>query len=727
MPKGTPSLLYSAPCEAGFDAEKFLSLARSVFSNVSAGDGRIRSGRHIPRGFKNLVSSYKIIGSHTPLMGGGRIDVAVVKLCPGAELTAEKEESVVRFVEACAASDGCGGVLACVPPAGERRGLVALAVSSPVKSVAVPRELMDFICAEGLKMYIHKSCGLSEAALDGYVADDRILFDDSLVRLHAAQIDEALASMRFCDVAASDGKIALAFVEKLAKARVKLNKYLGAAGRSAGKFAAEFVANGLCATDCSAAALDALRAALMLKYGAAPADGHFAWGSVLVDGVMDGEEFDLIISKPPHVRGEHFSSIKPLLGGYASSQFGADLYCYYVEKAAAMLSQGGSAVMLVSNKWMKSRYGEGLRRFFALRPPRMVADLGSAPQITGSAMPLCVLSFYKEAVHDEPVLVIEAEGAWNGLPRGRASVQPYVRGAEELGEAPWNFTEGDKKSLEEKIYEKSIPLASCAGGVYRGVLTGLNEAFVLDAAEAEEIAAKEPASASMLVPFYTGREVKRYYLPQAKKRLIFMPKGYTDRRRELEEPDRWFAAAHPLVASRLAPFERRAAKRRDKGDYWWELRPCKYYGVFERGKIILPVITKRLSAAASDGAAYVNDKCCVIEGCDWFLLALLNSKLMDYAFRARSPELLNGYFELRTSALSALPVRRVNLENASQRALKEEIEAAGRKLSTFYAQNPPGKYKKISSETAETEKSLDRAVYKLYNLSAKEIKLVEDN
>ena len=38
-----------------------------------------------------------------------------------------------------------------------------------------------------------------------------------------------------------------------------------------------------------------------------------------------------------------------------------------------------------------------------------------------------------------------------------------------------------------------------------------------------------------------------------------------------------------------------------------------------------------------------------------------------------------------------------------------------------------GKYKKISSETAETEKSLDRAVYKLYNLSAKEIKLVEDN
>ncbi|OUO92597.1 TaqI-like C-terminal specificity domain-containing protein [Cloacibacillus sp. An23] len=727
MPKGNPSLLYSAPCEEGFDSEKFFLLARSVFSNVSAGDGRIRSGRRIPRGFKSLISSYKIIGSHSPLMGCGRIDVALVKLCPGVEITAVKEENIIRFVEACAASEECGGVLACVPPSENWRGLIALAVSSPVKSVTVPPELMDFICAEGLKMYIHKSCGLSEAALDGYVSDDRILFDDSLVRLHAAKIDEALASIRFCDLAASDGKIVLAVVEKLAEARVKLGKYLGTSGRGAARFAAEFIRNGLYATDCSATALDALRAALMLKYDAAPAEGHFVWGSVLVDGVMDGEEFSLVVSKPPHVRGEHFTSIKPLLGGYASSQFGADLYCYYVEKAASMLSPDGSAVMLISNKWMRSRYGEGLRRFFALRPPRMVADLGSAPQMTGSAMPLCVLSFYKEAVHDEPVLVIAADGAWNGLPRARASVQPYVRGAEELGETPWNFTEADKKSLEEKICEKSVPLAACAGGVYRGVLTGLNEAFVIDAAEAEEIASAEPESASMLVPFYTGREVKRYYLPPAKKRLIFMPKGYTDRRRELEAPDRWFAAHHPEVASRLAPFERRAAKRRDMGDYWWELRSCKYYGVFERGKLILPVITKRLSAAASESPAYVNDKCCVIEGCDWFLLALLNSKVMDYIFRARSPELLNGYFELRTSVLSSLPIRRVNMENAAQRALMEEITAAGKKLSELYAQDPPGKYKKISPEASETERLLDRAVYKLYNLSAKEIKLVENN
>ncbi len=229
MPGRSSSLLYCAPCADGLDAESFLSFARSIFSNVSEGDGRIRSGRHIPRGFKSLVSSYKVIGVHVPLMGGGRIEVAVVKLVPGAKPTKDSGELAAEFAEACAASCDADGLFVHIPPVGACRGFVALATSSSVKSVAVPPELMDFICAEGLKTYLHKNCGLSEAALDGYLSEDRILFDDSPIKMHAQKIDEALSSIRFCDIAASDGKIVSAFVEKIAAARVQLIRYLGAA------------------------------------------------------------------------------------------------------------------------------------------------------------------------------------------------------------------------------------------------------------------------------------------------------------------------------------------------------------------------------------------------------------------------------------------------------------------------------------------------------------------
>ena len=49
------------------------------------------------------------------------------------------------------------------------------------------------------------------------------------------------------------------------------------------------------------------------------------------------------------------------------------IYCYYVEKAVAMLSAIGSAVFLISNKWMRSDYGAGLRDFFKYHNPTAVS------------------------------------------------------------------------------------------------------------------------------------------------------------------------------------------------------------------------------------------------------------------------------------------------------------------------------------------------------------------
>ncbi|MCD8392385.1 MAG: hypothetical protein LUB57_04055, partial [Cloacibacillus porcorum] len=96
------------------------------------------------------------------------------------------------------------------------------------------------------------------------------------------------------------------------------------------------------------------------------------------------------------MRSEQFSSIKELLSGYSSSRFNADIYCYYVEKAVSMLSSRGSAVFLISNKWMKSDYGAGLRDFFQYHNPAVIADLGKVPLLKGTVMPLSVVSVLKE-------------------------------------------------------------------------------------------------------------------------------------------------------------------------------------------------------------------------------------------------------------------------------------------------------------------------------------------
>lgn len=727
MPEETPFVLSHSIHFGAFSPELFMEIARKLFSNINTGEKWIRSGRYIPEAYKSAVSSYRLMGRHLPRSGKGRVDIVHVKLAPNASLERSSKQWLA-FLRGCAASGNADGMLAAVSSSADEKFAVLLMEPPCIRRITIPDDVMDFMCLEGIKNYIRKSCGISTEALDGYFSTSRLLYDDSVIARNAGKIDEALSEMSFCDIASSDGKIVAAFTEKIVSVRAGLGRYFGAGNSiNKDKLAERFINNSLWATDCSEAALDILKAFLSMKYPKIRIDAdRFVWGSVLIEDILSDKKFDLIISNPPHLRGEQFSVLKELLTGYSSSEYGADLYCYYVEKAASMLSEKGCAVFLISNKWRKAKYGEGLRSLFAASAPSIMVDLPNDPHATGAVLPLSVVVFCKENEKNETVRYVDA----SVMPAGSsiaeyveyASAQPCA-GAERSADT-WDFT-GRAGSIEAEIGAKSISLVDCVGGeIYRGILTGLNEAFVIDAATANVIAETEKPSARFIVPFYSGRDVKRYYLPQAKKNLIFIRKGTTDKERGDKRPDCWLVENHQLLALHLAKYEQKAAKRRDKGDYWWELRSCAYSSVFEKPKIILPVITKRLSAVLSDKAAYVNDKCFVIAGGDYFLLALLNSKLMDYIFRAQSSPLMNGYYELRRSTLASLPVRRVS---SSKLWLKEEIAEAGKKLSELYAEHPPSKYGKTPQDITEIERQLDRSVFRLYGISPSLVKIIENN
>ncbi|MDO5115057.1 MAG: TaqI-like C-terminal specificity domain-containing protein [Synergistaceae bacterium] len=726
MAEDNSSVIYRSLYRGDFDAGDFLKRMSELFSNVVTSESWIRSGQRIPAGFRDTISSYRLLGRHLPRLGEGRVDFLQLKLKPGVSLESAEKDSL-DFLKGYMPSEHSDAVFAAVTSSAEGLCLLLFMRSPALKGITIPAEILDFLCTEGIKNYLHKSCALSRAALDGYFSRGLVLFDDTVIARDAVKIDAALASISFCDVAAGGGEIVMAFIEKLASAREGLNKYIGAGDRDRERFVREFIRDSLYLTDCNAAAPDIIRAALKLRYnGVETDDEHFVWGSLLIDRIFVDRKFDLIISNPPHMRGEQFFPIKELLCGYSSARFGADLYCYYVEKAASMLSELGSAVMLLSNRWMKSKYGEGLREFFIYNPPSKIVDLGSVPQLTGSATPLSVISFYREPLRDGKLRYMEADLSDNMEALSESEAKIFAK--EKLTASPWNFSADESGEFVRKLREKSLPLSLYSDGkIYRGILTGLNEAFVVDAERALELSEGEPQTEKLLAPFYSGRDVKRYHLPPVKKYLIFIPKGYTDRMRRLEDAPQWFAGTHRRLASHLAAYEGKAAKRRDRGDYWWELRACGYRDVFEGAKIVLPSIAKRLSAVLVKERAYFNDKCCVIAGGDSFLLALLNSRLMDYIFRSLSSPLLNGYYELRPSVLAQLPIMDGAAESQPRRRLKEEIAAAGESLSRIFRDNPPRKYAKAPEEAAAVERALNRAVYRLYDLSPKEINMVENN
>lgn len=113
------------------------------------------------------------------------------------------------------------------------------------------------------------------------------------------------------------------------------------------------------------------------------------------------------------------------------------------------------------------------------------------------------------------------------------------------------------------------------GKIYYGIKTGLNEAFVIDAATRERLISEDAKSAEVIKPFLAGREIKRYQSSQTGQYLLIFEKGMTNKRADKIDPEDWLKSTYPSVYNHLKPFEERAKKRYDQGDYWWELKSMR--------------------------------------------------------------------------------------------------------------------------------------------------------
>ncbi|MGC8942419.1 MAG: Eco57I restriction-modification methylase domain-containing protein, partial [Sulfurihydrogenibium sp.] len=80
-------------------------------------------------------------------------------------------------------------------------------------------------------------------------------------------------------------------------------------------------------------------------------------------GVEDG--FDIVIGNPPYVRQERIKDIKEILKkqGYKVFELRADLYVYFYEKGIELLKDKGILSYITSNKWLRAKYGENLRKY----------------------------------------------------------------------------------------------------------------------------------------------------------------------------------------------------------------------------------------------------------------------------------------------------------------------------------------------------------------------------
>ena len=199
--------------------------------------------------------------------------------------------------------------------------------------------------------------------------------------------------------------------------------------------------------------------------------------------------------------------------------------------------------------------------------------------------------------------------------------------------AEWHLERADVVSLLRGLTSQHAPLKEFTGGkIYRGIISGLNEAFVVSTQQRDEMIKHAP-SANFLKPLLEGTHLRPWYQAKSDEWLIVIPHGWTNKNGQFateEDAWSWFERSLPSLASHLGAFEKQARKRLDKGEYWWELRTCDYYEAFLAPKILWPDIAKLPRFSIDTSGCFIGSTSFCVPAADFFLLGILNSWLSWY-------------------------------------------------------------------------------------------------
>jgi len=435
-----------------------------------------------------------------------------------------------------------------------------------------------------------------------------------------------------------------------------------------------------------------------------------------------------VIGNPPYVRQESLGDDK----NYYKTQYKvytgtADLYSYFIEKGISLLRKGGVFSYIVANKWLRARYGKPLRIWLKTQCIEEITDFGDLPVFEGATTYPCIIRIKNEDPHAKPLITKIDSLNFKSLSNYVES-HGYEIDQDKLENKEWSLSDPKTLAIFEKIKRNSTSLKNYVDGkIYRGIITGLNKAFIIDEQTKIKLIEKDPKNQKIIKPFAIGRDIKRYQPIYTKKYLIFVPKGWTNERKT-KSAWGWFASEFPVIANYLLQYEEKARKRWDQGDYWWELRACNYYDEFEKPKITWGNLATTPKFCMDYEGYYINAPSVFISTSDLYLLGLLNSNLCYYFISRVAAGRRGGFFEYKPIYVSKIPIHVVN-ENSQDEVDKHNyIIKLVKRMLDLHKRTPqtPFENEQLEREIAATDAQIDRLVYDLYGLTEEEIKIVEE-
>lgn len=241
--------------------------------------------------------------------------------------------------------------------------------------------------------------------------------------------------------------------------------------------------------------------------------------------------------------------------------------------------------------------------------------------------------------------------------------------------------------------------------IYRGVTTGLNEAFIITDEVRDSLIAEDPRSAEIIKPVLRGKDIQRYRAQWAELWLIDTHNGYGN-----VSPIN--VDQYPAIKDHLDQFYERLALRQDKGRTPYNLRNCAYHDEFIKKKLLWMDLTERARFAYEGGTMFCVNSAYMVSGTPLkYLCAVLNSELITWFIKNSALNSGMGVPRWVKFTVERLPIPRLDAERQSL-----FVQLMDRILSK--------KAFSLDADVSEVEEDINRQVCRLYELTPKETEAI---
>jgi type II restriction/modification system DNA methylase subunit YeeA len=430
------------------------------------------------------------------------------------------------------------------------------------------------------------------------------------------------------------------------------------------------------------------------------------------DGVFIG--FDVVIGNPPYF------SLSRIKEKYQSAYFennyqtytkGSDIYCLFYEKGNYILRKKGLLNYITSNSWLKTIYGDSLKKYFIENmQPKTLLNIED-------------IQIFEEATVESNIIILKKDKV-NGCFDVASLMHNYIIGSsldKYFSNNCFQFTIpstsewiiGDEKitKLKSKIEQLSKLLKDFNININRGLLTGFNAAFIINEETKNKLIAENSNSTEIMQPILRGRDLKKYSYEFSGLYLINTHNGVAKNNIERIK----VKEDYPSIYNYLLSFLPQIKQRQDQGKHWTNLRNCAYLEDFNKPKIIWGEISDKPKFAFDDSNYYAEATTFLMTGEKLkYLLAVLNSKLSEWYFNQISTTTGMGTNRWKKYKIEMLPI-------------KEPTEVEELLLEKLVDQILNAKKSDPNTDTTALETEIDQMVYQLYNLTAEEIQIIESS